>query len=770
LTPEPPEKKHGDPAATAHSSPTGTKGGFFAAGCADPFAAFFKEFGGGNPLQQYPLAGDADGDGALSSGEVARQWGSDERALAVTSALDTSRDGTLDKAEIDAARRVLFPFDSDREAYATRLLVKHWRRGREQTSKALAVAWTPAEVAQILAQFDTDADGSVTTAEILANDATLETLRRIDQEDREADDVGADDDVDVYDDDAPFEAASDDDAAASVDDDDDPRSSSDTKTEGVVGRFVRTFFFGYLTPAADVRRMWSVLKWLRCECLEVEADTENVVGVAHAPCLFDAQLDRHLRPAGRGGPSSGTASSSCVFEPGSTVMTKAEFDAAIADSKAPHLVSSSDEQAANADDDENDDAPGGVLLTFDEFEVLMTARATPEVAGAVSHLIYAGQLDMARTLLLQELAVLLRRADPGPAATSPDTPNAVTSASPSSKSDEAAESTRRGAAATEDDDADKPPKTLGGGGEPWRPPPRSSDQPADPQTTTEPVCVRDKPTSRSSFPAVVHPKTGAPDVASWDRLLRDRGLARLRAWLAPTVALLVGLAVAAVSARRHARLDASARDFDQIRAYLAGYFEYDDDTRDAASQNTASSRPDGSRRRQRRRESPHPIAVLLAKPHRSGGLAPLQYGPDTDVYRAAYAAGRALASHAAHERDDDDVDGIAALAATEIAALLRQTRTNSVRVAGGGGRERGPPQSGDASSSSSSRGYYYYDSSAGGTVDLARAESDDALCDAASQISDGGLGDPGSSSFGGAACSTPVDSMWSLSWWLASSR
>ena len=512
---------------------------------AKEFAEFFAMFGG------LDVVGDVDGDGELTMLEIQKEFRDDEKALELASALDTSQDGALDKDEILAARRVLFHqptytvMDAERESYASFMF-----KSIPISSKALTVAWTPDEIDEIMTMFDKNHDGKIDAIEVINHAETM-----------------------------PEEPSHDDDEGS------------------VVVRFVKSFFFGYLTPAADARRMWSVFAWLECDCLDVEADTENLITTTHAPCLLDADLDRLLRGE----------KTSCDFprNGNASQLTRSQFTNILnqgqqQDECEDCAAASSSKEEENASEVSEEEE---IVLTFSEFRTLLQMRTPAEIAGAVSHLVDAGQVNMARTLLVREVALWL----------------------------------------DDDDECEAPNVTRFE----WTPP-------NDPAQT-------------------------------WEAVLRDRRLARVRAWLVPSVLAVLAVAVVCYVGAVLARVDAALKDYELLRAYVVGYLETNarrsDEERMAGDEGPRQQR----RRQQRRREDndddpaaaaaadyEDPILDLLtSKSYDRGGLLPPRYDQETELWQIAYDAGRALA-----DLKDDDVDR-RALAASEVAALLRQIRSNN---------------------------------------------------------------------------------------------
>jgi len=536
---------------------------------ASEFAEFFAMFGGG-----FDVVGDADGDGELTTEEIQTQFQDDEKALQVATALDTSRDGALDKDEILAARRVLFKesaplytaLDAERESYASQFL--KLKRRSWQDSKALAIAWTPDEVSEIMRTFDADGDGRVDPLEVL-------------------------DKADLF--------------AQGGGDDDEP-GTKEKDESSVISRFIKSFFFGYLTPAADARRMWSVFAWLECDCLDVEADTENLVTETQAPCLRDADLDRLLT---RGEPTT------CDFpkRENASRLTAKEFTDILTQGRQRRRFRT----VVSVNDTLEDDLEDDIVLTFNEFRTLLELKTPAEIAGAISHLVDAGQVYMARTLLVREVTLWL-----------------------------------------EDDDDDDQDDVCGGAAAAGKRTTTQSDDGSGNfvQKTDEEVLFSNRNEHRkkkklfligapgSSFSAFDWTPPTTDETQSWEAVLRGRRLARVRAWVVPALVALCLLLILAYVATTLTRLDAALRDYDLVRAYVVGYLDDKDDGK--------------------RKGALDPVVEFLTtKPYDRGGLLPPR---DDDQWQMAYDAGRALA-----DLEDDQVDR-RALAVSELAALLRQSR------------------------------------------------------------------------------------------------
>mmetsp|Transcript_6689 Transcript_6689/g.7948 ORF Transcript_6689/g.7948 Transcript_6689/m.7948 type:complete len:388 (+) Transcript_6689:866-2029(+) len=238
----------------------------------------------------------------------------------------------------------------------------------------------------------------------------------------------------------------------------------------------------------------------------------------------------------------------------------------------------------------NEDDLDDIVLTFEEFRNMLQIQSPAEIAGAVSHLIHGGQLDVARTLLIRQVADLL------------SAPTATTS------------------------------------------------------TKLASLLARDLNWTPPVAPII----TGSGGVP-WDKVLRDRELATLKAWLIPTACVLILIAICAYVASLVAKLDAMVRDYDQIRAYLIGYLEADLEKKKKEAPsvhiNTTTTKRDPI------------LAFLTDLSFERGGLLPSRYGIHSDIGQAAYSSGAALANI-----QDDNRQ---ALGASEIAALLKQTRTSS---------------------------------------------------------------------------------------------
>mmetsp|Transcript_3473 Transcript_3473/g.13429 ORF Transcript_3473/g.13429 Transcript_3473/m.13429 type:complete len:248 (+) Transcript_3473:412-1155(+) len=190
--------------------------------------------------------------------------------------LDRNRDGVLD---LDEFRAAALDLQATRRA-------RHEVAGDEDFDGSLSreelrnAAFEEEEVEEIFLELDKDKDDRVESHEV------LELLHEIDADDDGKIEPG---EIEAY-----FR---------------DRRGNGNhhhKRRHSLLERFVKRFQrFAELTPGADVRRMWAVLKDLECVCVAVDPWTEDVYDDVHRPCLLDAQLHAEL--------DAGTPPPKCTF-------------------------------------------------------------------------------------------------------------------------------------------------------------------------------------------------------------------------------------------------------------------------------------------------------------------------------------------------------------------------------------------------------------------------------------------------------------------------
>ena len=169
-----------------------------------------------------------------------------------------------------------------------------------------------------------------------------------------------------------------------------------TERHSILGKFLTKFRkFARLTPRAQVRKFWSVLKDLECVCPEAAyaapGGDDILVGSgadmimtekSRRPCLVDAQLELELD--GKDTAPGGLLR--CKFLGGnSTILTSTEFQDAAAATLIPITDVFGD-------------------MSYSHFKSFIQ-RQPSHITGAIAHLIDAGGLVMARSMLVQQLAV-----------------------------------------------------------------------------------------------------------------------------------------------------------------------------------------------------------------------------------------------------------------------------------------------------------------------------------------------------------------------------
>jgi len=152
--------------------------------------------------------------------------------------------------------------------------------------------------------------------------------------------------------------------------------------------------FARLTPKALVRKFWSVLKDLECVCPEARYATvddlpsgaEIVYDKSRRPCLIDVQLEMELEQT-----QQTFTMVKCDFpkknaeDGNSTTLTAAEFQRAARETLIPI-----------------DDVYGD--MSYANFKSFIQ-RSPSYVTAAIAHLIDAGGFAMARSMLVQQIAV-----------------------------------------------------------------------------------------------------------------------------------------------------------------------------------------------------------------------------------------------------------------------------------------------------------------------------------------------------------------------------
>ncbi|KAJ8611671.1 hypothetical protein CTAYLR_007897 [Chrysophaeum taylorii] len=312
------------------------------------------------------LPADTNKDGALSEAELTAHYG--ESSAKRVMELDTSGDGLVEPREVhealatrltefeDVFRLIgVLPADLDADG---------------AVSEAEIAAKYGDEAAKRVMLLDANADGRVSLSELHAARGSRELRGDANADGRLSPSELRDWGSEVFDE---FDLDKDGD----IETHEILRHEADYRSDGLFGRFVDAFgSFKYLTPRADIRRMWSVLKNLECACT-----TLDFVEVVNTPCLVNAALD-HLLDA-----APAVADITCRFpDPNATLLTADELSAT-ADAVLVRLP----------------DLTGDIV--FRDFAAFVQRDVPAEVTGAISHLVDAGAFTMARSLVVQQLVI-----------------------------------------------------------------------------------------------------------------------------------------------------------------------------------------------------------------------------------------------------------------------------------------------------------------------------------------------------------------------------
>lgn len=308
------------------------------------------------------LPADENGDGLLSKQEVLRRYGTEgaERVMPY----DTSGDGSVSLAELHEGTteevagllRLVATFPGDED-------------GDGALSAAELVAGYGSEAKALVMPLDNNGDGVVSLAELAGG-------RRSDHElEFDVDGDGSLSKSEVVR--QGWSQAAADEIFQALDADADGRLEAhevvdalrDRERTGAAGKFLKRLGSSeYLTPRADLRRFWAILKDLACDC----------AGSSLQPCLHDHALRLEL--------DDNQNVASCLFPANSTILTAEEF------AKAAEAV------FVPIADLQGD-------LAWDDFAAFFQRRVSSRASAAVSQAVEARGYGMARSLVVQQLAL-----------------------------------------------------------------------------------------------------------------------------------------------------------------------------------------------------------------------------------------------------------------------------------------------------------------------------------------------------------------------------